>query len=132
MNTVSCNDVVTTSHLRDPHFWNHVGLRQLDHSPSLLIQHSAVLIYRKRIAAVPVHAYSLKCVLWAVRRRQREKLGRPLLSSRVGDTVNCALRHNGIADAWCGNLGALGGLELGDIVLGQGVSLWNLAKSLYI
>lgn len=43
----SCGDVVTTSHLGDPHLWNIVVFRQLDHSTSLLIQQSAVLLYRQ-------------------------------------------------------------------------------------
>lgn len=119
----SCGDIITTPHLRDPHFWNTVFFRQLDHRPSLLIQHSTVFLYRQRAAAVPVHAYSLKRVLWVVRCRQGEELGRPLLSSRVGVAVNCALRHNGIADAWCCDQGALGRLILGDVVLGRGFSL---------
>lgn len=82
--------IITASHLGDPHFWNTVVFRQLDHSPSLLIQHRAVLIYCQGAAAVPVHAYSLERVFWAVGCRQREELGHPLLPCGIGDAVNRA------------------------------------------
>ena len=126
----SCAGIVSTPHLGNPYLWDTMSLRELDHSSSLLVQHGTILCYRQLTAAIPVHAYSLECILWAVRCRQREELGHPLVPSRIGDTVDCAKRHGSVADAWRGDQGVLGGLVLRNVVLGRDISLWKLSTML--